>query len=391
MKNNHKLLIEMSIKKLIHWVEGNNYRGYDPGDGLTSYLRPLTSNNLLLERILQQLIWKSPINLRPLLGVKPLDSCIGRGYFARGHLKMFQLTGDNRYKHNAIICLDWLMKNKSPYSTEYCWGKMFDFSSRGGRQKKYEPITVWTSLIAQAFLDAYEILGEAKYLNVAESVCNWIMEVPRTPGKSGFCINYTASGKEPCTIHNQSMLAAGLLARAWKHIGKSCYIRTAKEAVEFTCAYQKPDGSWLYGEENKYHWIDSFHTAYILDGLKCYIENTGDGWGKDILRKGFDFYKANFFEKDGRPKYYHNRTYPVDSQCASQAIDTLAYFADYDPSSLNLALRVSWWTIKNMQDDSGHFYFRRYPLILAKVPMIHWAQATTFKALSFLLFLLENQ
>jgi len=33
----------------------------------------------------------------------------------------------------------------------------------------------------------------------------------------------------------------------------------------------------------------------------------------------------------------------------------------------------------------GYFYYREYPFIRAKTPMLHWAQATTYNALSVLL------
>jgi len=384
--NPNSSLLEQSMFKLLNWVEKHDYKGYDPGDGLTSFLRPLTLKNLILERVLMQIIWKSPVNLRPWLGVKPLDSCIGRGYFARGYLKLFQLTGDLKFREKAINCLNWLISHKSPYTEEYAWGKMFDFSSRGGRQKRYEPITIWTSLIGQAFLDAYEVIGDKNYLKIAESVCNWIIKVPRTITEKGFCINYTASDKKDCTIHNQSMEAAFMLARTFKHTGNKDLIEVAREAVMFTCERQRPDGSWYYGEDKKFHWIDSFHTGYILDGLKGYIENTGDKTYEKALGKGYVYYKNSFFTEDGRPKYYHNSLYPIDIQCAAQAIDTLTYFADHDQEAISLALKVALWTIKNMQAKDGHFYYRIYPFIKAKVPMIHWGQATMFKALANLLF-----
>jgi hypothetical protein len=147
-----KPMLEQSISKLERWIEDHNYKGYDPADGLTSFLRPLTFGNLFLDRLLQQLVWRSPINIRPLVGVKPLDSCIGRGYMAWGYLTMLKVTGDGTYQKKAVSCLEWLMNNRSPGFDRYSWGKMFDFASRGGRQGKYEPITVWTSLIGQAFL-----------------------------------------------------------------------------------------------------------------------------------------------------------------------------------------------------------------------------------------------
>jgi hypothetical protein len=309
---------------------------------------------------------------------------------AWGYLTMFKRTGDKSYRKKADLCFDWLMKNRSPGFDQYCWGKMFDFASRGGRQGKYEPITVWTSLIGQAFLDGYELTGNKKYFEVAESVCDWILERPRNTTDSGSCINYTPFGNGDCTIHNQSMLAAATLARTAKLNGNSEYLKIAKEAITYTCTRQRPDGSWLYGEEPKYHWIDNFHTGYNLDALKCYIETTKDKTYENTLAKGFDFFKHNFFEPTGRPKYYHNRAYPIDSQCASQAIETLTNFSDYDESSLELGIRLATWMIENMQDRDGHVYFMRYPLMTLKVPMIHWAQATTYKALALLLFTIDN-
>jgi len=385
-----KQFIQQSLKKLEKWIEDHDYKGYDPADGLTSYLRPLTFGNLFLDRVLQQVIWRSPINLRPVLGVKPLDSNIGRGYMAWGYLTMLKLTGDPTYRAKAVSCLEWLIQNKAPGFKEYCWGKMFDFASRGGRQGKYEPITVWTSLIGQAFLDAYEILGDKKYLEIADSICRWLLGVPRTVTSTGCCINYTPHDKGDCTIHNQSMLAAAMLARTAKHTGNYEFLRVARQAIQYTCTRQLPDGSWLYGEDPKYHWVDNFHTGYNLDALRTYIESTGDETYTTNLKQGYLFFTNNFFEGTGRPKYYHNRTYPIDSQCCSQAIETLANFSAHDHSSLELAIRVARWTINKMQDPDGHFYFMRYPFLTLRVPMIHWAQATSYKALGVLLLSLHT-
>jgi hypothetical protein len=38
-----------------------------------------------------------------------------------------------------------------------------------------------------------------------------------------------------------------------------------------------------------------------------------------------------------------------------------------------------------MQDRSGYFHYRIYPLFSAKAPMIHWGQATMYKGLTSLL------
>jgi hypothetical protein len=128
-----------------------------------------------------------------------------------------------------------------------------------------------------------------------------------------------------------------------------------------------------------------FHTAYNLDSIKRYIESTGDETYREHIRSGYRYFKNVFFEANGRPRYYHNSTYPIDIQCAAQAIDTFSFFADEDPDALELAGKVARWTIQNMQDRrEGYFYYRQYPLLTARTPYFHWGQATMFKALAHL-------
>lgn len=387
--NGLKAKIEKSICKVGKWVEDHDYKGYEPFDGLSSWFRPLTFGNLFLDRLLLQLVRQSPLNLRPIFGVKPLESTIGRGYMAWGYCHMFKLTGDPAYKTKIESCLEWLIENKSPGFKEYTWGKHFDFASRGGLYKAFEPILIWTALIGHAFLEAYELINDSRYLAVAESLCAWVVKLPRNQTDSGFCLGYH-NNDTGGTIHNSNMVGAAVLARTAKHSGNQEYLAAAKEAMKFSCSRQLPNGAWYYGEALNLHWIDNFHTGYNLDGLKCYIEYSDDKEYENILKHGLKFYKDTFFEKTGRPKYYHNRAYPIDSQCAAQAIDTLANFAEYDESALNLALKVGKWTIENMQDRAGYFYFRQYPFITLQVPMIHWAQATTYRALALLLSKLEK-
>ncbi len=233
--------IEKSITKLEKWIEDHDYKGYEPFDGLSSFLYPYAFKNLLAERILQQAIRQSPFNLRPLLGVKPLPSTKGRGYIASGYMKRFELTGNQIYKERAINCLKWLMENKSPFHSEYSWGNHFEYSSRGGRIPKYESTIVWISLIGQVFLDAYELYGDQIYLDVAISVCDWILKLSREKTKSGACISYVAYSQS--SIHNSNMLGAAMLARAAKYHGDKKALDVSKEAMQYSCSGQLPDGA----------------------------------------------------------------------------------------------------------------------------------------------------
>jgi hypothetical protein len=382
-------VVYRSLTQVQQWVEDHHYEAYEPFDGLSSPLARFTRWSPLMDRLLQQVGRQSPVNLRPLLGIKPLPSTKGRGYMAAGYVTLSRMTEAPIYRRKALECLDWLIANKSPKFQEYSWANHFNYASRGGRYSTHESIIVWTSLIGQAFLDAFEAFGDDRHLDVAESVCRWILALPKERTHTGTCLSY--HNVEPNSVHNANMLGAAMLGRTWRHSPRPEYFDMASAAMEYSCNRQRPDGSWWYGEDVKYHWIDNFHTAYNLDSLKCYIESTGDLTFKAQLELGFQYFKSTFFDADGRPRYYHTRAYPIDIQCASQAIETMTKFADAHPGALSTAIDVARWTIKYMQDPSGYFYYRRYPLMVAKIPMLHWGQATMFHALALLAQRLDPQ
>ena len=64
-------IIEESLQRLVNYIESQNYRGYDPYDALKSPLfrLPILKSNKLIRFGAQQLVKRSPLNLRPLLGI----------------------------------------------------------------------------------------------------------------------------------------------------------------------------------------------------------------------------------------------------------------------------------------------------------------------------------
>jgi rhamnogalacturonyl hydrolase YesR len=375
--------VQQSIEALASWVEDHNYRAYDPGDGSLSFLQHFTFNSHFARRLLTAAVLRTPVHIRPWIGIRPHTSTKGMGYFGWGYTKMYALTKDPSYRQRAEFCFDWLLKNKAPNYEQYCWGNHFSFSTRAGTIDKYTPTIVWSSLIGQAFLEGYEVLGNKIYLEVAASVGEWVKKLPREQTDRGVCLSYIPNGQS--SIHNSNMLGAALLARVASYTGDRNALELAKSAMRYSCVRQNADGAWFYGEASKYHWIDNFHTGYNLDCLKRYIGSSGDREFEPNLQRGFQYFKGNFIEPDGRPKYYHNQALPIDIQCAAQAIDTLAFFADVDSDALPLAEKVADWTIQNMQDSDGHFYYRDLGWKKVKTPMLHWGQGTMFKALANLL------
>jgi rhamnogalacturonyl hydrolase YesR len=378
-----KALVETSLRGVVAWVQGHGYRAYEPADGNSSVLFPLTGGRVLPMRVLQQLVLRAPVNIRPLLGVSPHESAIGRGYMAWGYLLMYGRTRDARLRDEAAACLDWLVRNRARRSEVAGWGDPYDYATRGGRRPYGEPLLIWSALIGQAFLDAYELLRDERYRHVAENTGAWVLSLPRDRTATGSCLSYVAYRQS--SIHNANVMGAAFLARLGALTDNREALEVAKSAMTYTCSRQRVDGSWYYAEDPKYHWIDNFHTGYNLSALKTYRRATDDGSFDDCLARGRRFYTTRFFEPDGRAKYFHDATYPVDIQCASQAIDTLSALAEDDPECLRLATTVAEWTIDNMQAKDGHFHYRDLGWKKVTTPMLHWGQATMVKALAGLL------
>ncbi|OLC99094.1 MAG: hypothetical protein AUH86_03205 [Acidobacteria bacterium 13_1_40CM_4_58_4] len=376
-----------SIGRLSVWLEKNECRAYDTFDGLNArFLRPLTFESNFLRTVLQQGVRRFPINLRPFLGIAKSRSTKGQGYLARGFMRLAHSKGDASWRDKADFALRWLTENQSPGYSGACWGNHFDYQSRSFYLPKNAPTAVWTSLIGHAFLDAYDYFQRDAFLEVAVSSCEHILyDLERFPDGESLCIGYIparipAKNKQ---VHNANTLAASLLARTYSYTRNQSYRALAERAMHYTAKYQRPEGSWYYGEAANLHWIDNFHTAYVLDCFKTYSEATGDDRFRENLTRGYNYWRNTFFLSDGTPKYYDHKTLPIDIQCCSQAVDTLVGFSDSDPGSLLLAIKVAKWTIEHMQDRSGYFYYRRYSRSLVnKTPTLHWGQATMLCALA---------
>jgi hypothetical protein len=78
-----------SIIRLFDWLEINDYSGYDTFDGLNArLLRPFTFESKFLRTVLQQVVRRFPLNLRPIVWVakerstKGMDGISGAGLYS---------------------------------------------------------------------------------------------------------------------------------------------------------------------------------------------------------------------------------------------------------------------------------------------------------------------
>jgi len=182
-----------------------------------------------------------------------------------------------------------------------------------------------------------------------------LKDLHRAQTDSDFLFSYSPL-KGNDTVYNASLLGSKLLILCYSYTQNPAYLDAALASVKACIQGQKPDGSWVYGLLPVQDWIDSFHTGYNLDALQSYHNLTGDESLSSSIEIGFDYYINHFFLSDGTLKYYHNNTYPIDIHCPAQLFVTLNRLNKFQKYK-ELADKVMDWTIKNMQDKIGYFYY----------------------------------
>ena len=129
-----------------------------------------------------------------------------------------------------------------------------------------------------------------------------------------------------------------------------------------------------------------FHTAYVLFSLKRIIDvSTRKNEFQPALERGYQYWKNTFFLADGWPKYYDHELYPADAHAAASAIVTFLECRELDNEALSLAQKVANWTIQNLRDSRGFFYYQRRRFYTVRKPYMRWTQAWMLYALSRLL------
>jgi hypothetical protein len=103
------------------------------------------------------------------------------------------------------------------------------------------------------------------------------------------------------------------------------------------------------------------------------------------VKRGYEFWRERFFLADGWPKYYHDALYPADAHAAATAIVTLLELRELDSEALSFAETIADWTIRNLRDARGFFYYRRHRFHTVRTPYMRWTQAWMLYALARLL------
>lgn len=369
---------------LKRYCEKEGFKGYDPYDGLNSRLFqaiPWVRSNRFLRLAWIQFFKRSPLNFRPLVGVSKDYNPKALGLFLSGYCLLYKKDHETVYLEKIRLLSDAILELVSKGYSGACWGYNFDWQARAFFQPKFTPTVVATSFVGAALLDAYEITGEKRLLDAARSACDFIMkDLHKTHDAEGdYCYSYSPLDKT--VVFNASLLGSRLLSRVYKITGETALRDAARHSVAFCCKHQQQNGAWAYGFLHFHQWVDNFHTGYNLECITAYMENCNDSSFQPVVDKGFDYYRKTFFTEEGMPRYYNDKTYPIDIHATAQMVITYDRLHQLNRLGTDVE-RVLNWSVDHMFSPRGYFYYQKNKLVSSRISYIRWAQAWMFYALA---------
>src|SRR5262249_49110775 len=155
-----------------------DYAGYSKFDALNSpLLNTLSFGINPLRWAYSQAVYRFPVNIRPLLGVKRGVNPKALGLFALGYLTAAWVdpTHGDEYVREARKLLDWLEANKARGYHGMACGYNYVWPNLRFTAPANFPNLVVTGNVIIAFLTAYEQLGDKRYLEAARSSVDFIL------------------------------------------------------------------------------------------------------------------------------------------------------------------------------------------------------------------------
>ncbi len=327
---------------------------------------------------------------------KPHREAIGDAQYALGYLNLYKKTNDSKYLKRAEEFLQVLIETAVPGYSGMCWGYTYGWQTTDGYWPPKTPVLTVTPYCFWAFKKYYEITKKPETLEILKSIADFASkDLKRLDLPNGtHCYSYSTIDNR-LVINSNGYLAA-LLLDAYSLIKDESYKEVADTCIEFILSYQEEDGKWYYEPVgNRDRFVDNFHTCFVLKALyKCYQHTQR----QDILtavEKGYDYYRKHLIAKDNTPIHFaiqkHNKLRKYEMYDFAEGIKVGVLLKNEIDGSFDLAEKLASFLIRKHQLKDGHFVTRVTNLNTRhKMPFHRWPQSQIFNALCEMLLAYED-
>lgn len=375
------------------WSRRQHYRGYNKHDGLNSpILNALLGWGKWPRMIAVQGVMRFPINIRPLLLSKKTYNPKGLALFTQGLLNRYRVSKDQACLDEAEQLLQLLENIKSPGNwAGICWGYHYPWQDPGFFAPTNTPNAVVTCFVCEAFLNAFRITGNSRYMDIVGNAINFFLNnlTILKDEDDELCLGYMPM---PMTMRvmDVSILIGTVIAQYANLSGNQQHSETAKRLVRYVVNQQTDYHAWFYtdppGDSHITH--DNYHTGFILDALQRYMDATDNHEWQPAYDSGLKFYAENHFNSNGSPRWMHNCDFPHDIHGAAQGIIT---FSRHQTDYPGLADNITHWALSKMYHPAGRFYYQETPYFRKRFTLLRWCNGWMAYALSALLLSIGHE
>lgn len=387
-----------SLDKTLARARSQDFSGYSKFDALNApVLETAFGWNPVLRLLTTQVVTRMPINLRGLFGVKKSRNPKGIANFIKTLCNLYILSPQDELADEINALCAWLVEQRSDKKWDFsgiCWGYNFPWQSPGFYAPRFFPNAIVTTFCSEAFLKAYQALGNRDYLEIARDSSRYLLE--DLPTLEDFdqkkCLGYVTAPLSLKVI-NINAVVGGFLAKLSLHSGHEEYLVEAKKLIAWTIGTKTEYGAWYYTHPRTVYVRDhdNYHTGGILDGIFDYMEASQDFQFLEDYLKGLKFYGEELFEPSGAAKWRNTSCYPHDVHGSAQGIISFGRAGLLNPIYYDLAIRIAEWAIIHLQNDAGGFYYQQKRLFTWKLELMRWGNSWMAWALSELLLSLAQQ
>lgn len=297
--------VRHSLSLFDHWFESSGFYSNDPGD-IWAFKYGIWAKRLFYRDRYKGAVAVSPLLLLmflPFLHRRLIPSVCSPICLSHIGLRILlqnpnTLDAFSGRKIKELLNLLDQTRDKKTYGVG--WGLPFTWPNNNGIIHAFSACMTQTPYVLDLILKLEKVQQNQTLDKWIRGICDWSAygnkEIRKVRGvASGY------STEDSRCVTNANAYRCYMLAVGSSRYGEP-FTSKYKQAISYVLGIQQPDGSWLYGEHDQDHFIDHYHTVFVLKNLLKCLKFQPEPGIDQAIDKGRHYYFENLFDYHKLPK-----------------------------------------------------------------------------------------